>query len=267
MPVSRIFETMMLLCWGAAWPSSIAKMLRTKQAAGKSRLFLVIILMGYVAGMGFKLTGAFDGVFYLYLLNFVMVSIDLALVLKYRRKELRMMTARPDDAAVREAVLAITRTAFLINPETGKRIEGDTPNELPMVEALFARGAVDHLHVAAMGERIVGYILYSRGSLGGAPDVHVQGLMIMGVEPGLQRRGIGTRLLAWSVERMRGRCDALFVLGHPRFYPRAGFVTAKSLGLSFSIPAPEEACMAMSVSDRPLPPGVLSYHPIVRELF
>lgn len=39
---------------------------------------------------------------------------------------------------------------------------------------------------------------------------------------------------------------------------------AHTLGVSFSIPAPQEACMVAPLGDRPLPPGVLSYHPIVR---
>jgi predicted N-acetyltransferase YhbS len=181
--------------------------------------------------------------------------------------EIQLLEARPGDAAVREAVLAITRTAFLVDPETGQRIEGDTPRELPMVEALLERGAVDHLHTALLGDRVVGYILYTRGALSGNPGLHVQGLTIMGVAPQLQRRGIGTRLLVWSVEQMKGACDALFVVGHPRFYPLAGFVPAHTLGLSFSFPAPEDACMVAPVDGRPLPPGVLSYHPILHEFF
>jgi putative acetyltransferase len=182
------------------------------------------------------------------------------------RDDLHFLAARNDDAKLRDEVLTITRTAFLINPETGQRIAGDTPPELPLVEALFARGAVDHLHAALRDDRVVGYILYTRGALAGAADVHVQGLTIMGVETALQRRGIGTRLLGWSVERMRGACDALFVVGHPRFYPSAGFVPAHTLGLSFSFPAPEAACMVARLGG-PLPPGVLSYHPVVHEFF
>jgi GNAT superfamily N-acetyltransferase len=165
--------------------------------------------------------------------------------------EIQLLEARPDDAAVREAVLAITRAAFLVNPETGQRIEGDTPSEMPMVEALLERGAVDHLHTALLGDRVVGYILYTRGTLSGNPGLHVQGLTIMGVAPQLQRRGIGTRLLVWSVDQMKGACD----------------VPAHTLGLSFSFPAPEDACMVAPVGGRPLPPGVLSYHPIVHEFF
>jgi predicted N-acetyltransferase YhbS len=182
--------------------------------------------------------------------------------------EILLEAARPDDSAAADAVRAITRTAFLVNPETGRRIEGDTPPELGLVDAFFDRGAVDHLHVARLGGEIVGYVLYARGALSGADELQVQGLTIMAIAPERQRRGLGTALLRWSVERLRGSCDALFVLGHPRFYPRAGFVTAKSLGLSFSIPAPEEACLVLPLGERPLPRGgVFSYHPVLHELF
>jgi len=180
---------------------------------------------------------------------------------------IHLRTGRPGDSADREAVATITRTAFLVNPETGVPIEGDTPKELPMVQALFDRSAVDHLHLAVRGDQVVGYVLYTRGTLTGNPGVHVQGLTIMGIAPRLQRQGIGTRLLLWSVRQMRGSCDALFVLGHPRFYPLAGFEPSDALGISFSFPAPREACMMAPLGDRPLLPGVLSYHPIVHEFF
>jgi predicted N-acetyltransferase YhbS len=170
-----------------------------------------------------------------------------------------------DETEVRRAVLEITRLAFLINPVTGERIKGERPVELAMVEAFCDRKAVDHLHLALLDGRAVGYIIYARGSLTENPEVRVQGLTIMGVHPEFQRKTIGTRLLTWSVRQMRESCDALFVLGHPGFYPRAGFVPAHTLGLTFSIPAPKEACMVAPLSARRLSPGVISYHPIVNE--
>ena len=147
-----------------------------------------------------------------------------------------------------ERILEITRSAFLINPETGKRIEGDTPLEVPMVRALFERGAVEALHVALCDREIVGYVLYSEGSITENPGVRVLALTIMGVAPEFQRQGIGTTLLCESVKELRGACDALFVLGHPSFYPRAGFVLSAQFGISFSFPAPVEACMIMRLS-------------------
>jgi|GEM_PF-227868 len=49
------FEAVMLICFGLAWPLNIIKSLRTKSTQGKSVLFLIVILIGYVAGITHKL--------------------------------------------------------------------------------------------------------------------------------------------------------------------------------------------------------------------
>ena len=81
-----IFEIIMLLCFGFSWPASIAKSLRTKVVRGKSPLFLTLIVIGYVAGITHKcLYTPGDPVIFLYILNFLLVSIDLSLYFKYRK--------------------------------------------------------------------------------------------------------------------------------------------------------------------------------------
>ncbi|MEG1158123.1 MAG: hypothetical protein RSD64_02040, partial [Christensenellaceae bacterium] len=72
-----IFEIIMLCCFGAAWPASIYRSYTSRSTKGKSLVFLIVILIGYVAGMLHKLYFAFDFVIYLYALNFIMVLIDL----------------------------------------------------------------------------------------------------------------------------------------------------------------------------------------------
>ena len=79
-----IFEVIMLVCFGAAWPFSIYKMLKTKRSNGKSVYFLAVILTGYVAGMLFEYFGERNLVILLYILNTFMVSLDLGLTVKYR---------------------------------------------------------------------------------------------------------------------------------------------------------------------------------------
>jgi len=78
------FEITMLVCFGAAWPVSIYKSWKTRQVAGKSLPFLLIILVGYAAGILHKIFFHFDGVIYLYALNAVMVGIDAGLYLRNR---------------------------------------------------------------------------------------------------------------------------------------------------------------------------------------
>ncbi len=73
-------ETLMLLCFGAAWPVSIAKSLKAKTAKGKSVIFLFIILVGYSFGVTSKVvTGELYAAFAVYVINMFMVSIDIAL--------------------------------------------------------------------------------------------------------------------------------------------------------------------------------------------
>jgi len=82
-----VFEIVMLICFGSSWPFSIYRVWRTKCATGKSIVFLVLIVIGYLAGITHKLThpGAFDYVIFLYVLNAVMVGVDLLLCIKYLR--------------------------------------------------------------------------------------------------------------------------------------------------------------------------------------
>ena len=80
-----IFEIIMLICFGISWPISIFKALRTKTVAGKSPLFMIIVMAGYASGIFHKLFYSYNWVIVLYVLNFVMVGVDLVLYLRYRR--------------------------------------------------------------------------------------------------------------------------------------------------------------------------------------
>lgn len=77
-----IFEVIMLICFGAAWPLSIYKSYRSKRIEGKSPAFLVVVIIGYMAGILHKMFYSHDWVIYLYILNFCMVSIDFILYIQ-----------------------------------------------------------------------------------------------------------------------------------------------------------------------------------------
>jgi hypothetical protein len=87
------FEIGMLVCFGAAWPVSIAKSLRTRSVAGKSLPFLVIVLVGYGAGILHKALYQHDLVIYLYALNAAMVATDIVLYLRNRAYHVRASLA------------------------------------------------------------------------------------------------------------------------------------------------------------------------------
>ena len=79
-----IWEAFMLIAFGISWPMAIIKTYRAKNPAGKSLLFSVLIILGYLSGIVHKLTVSLDWVLWLYVLNAAMVSFDLFLVLLYR---------------------------------------------------------------------------------------------------------------------------------------------------------------------------------------
>ncbi len=87
----EFFEAFMLLCFGSAWPFAIAKSLRCRVAEGKSPIFLVIILTGYISGICAHFWREFSPVVFLYGLNATMVAIDLCLVLYFQRHPCRML--------------------------------------------------------------------------------------------------------------------------------------------------------------------------------
>ena len=80
-----IFEIGMLVGFGFAWPSNIYKSLKSRTAAGRSSIFLFAILFGYVCGIINKILYSNDIVLYLYILNFIMVSIDTVLFFRNRK--------------------------------------------------------------------------------------------------------------------------------------------------------------------------------------
>ena len=84
-----IFEAMMLICFGLSWPMNIYKSWKTRSATGKSLAFLLIIEVGYICGMINKLAVQYDLVFWLYLLNFLMVGTDAVLYFRNRKLDAR----------------------------------------------------------------------------------------------------------------------------------------------------------------------------------
>ena len=82
-----IFEIGMLVCFAASWPAAILKTFRSKNPGGKSIMFAVLVIIGYLCGATHKVLYKPDLVFWLYLFNTILVGTDLVLVLIYRRRQ------------------------------------------------------------------------------------------------------------------------------------------------------------------------------------
>ena len=103
-------------------------------------------------------------------------------------------------------------------------------------------------------EPIVGHVLLSPVTIDGKDEPRGLGLAPLAVLPAYQRQGIGTRLVEAALRRARLLGYAyVVVLGHPRYYPRFGFVPASRFGLRYEQRALDDAFMALE-----LVPGALN---------
>ena len=90
MSILELLEVGMLLCFGFAWPFNIYKSLTVRSTLGKSLLFMVVIWAGYLFGIFHKaLSPDTDFVLWLYVINILLVSIDIALYFRNRIYEKR----------------------------------------------------------------------------------------------------------------------------------------------------------------------------------
>ena len=102
-----------------------------------------------------------------------------------------------------------------------------------------------------------GHILFTAARLlGGSREVAVSFLAPLAVVPEFQRRGVGGSLIKEGLERLsKSGVDLVFVVGHPGYYPRHGFVQAGELGFETPFPFPEEHADAWMVCA--LRPGLI----------
>lgn len=91
--MSEILEIVMILAFGASWPMNVVKSYKARSAKGKSISFLILIFLGYVAGIASKFANeaymaAFASKWYVlvfYFINITMVSADIVLYVRNRR--------------------------------------------------------------------------------------------------------------------------------------------------------------------------------------
>ena len=84
--MAHILEAMMVISFGISWPTSIFKSYTSRTAKGKSIIFLLFILIGYLFGIASKFIASnLTYVVIFYMINFIMVFIDLCLYFRNRR--------------------------------------------------------------------------------------------------------------------------------------------------------------------------------------
>ena len=168
------------------------------------------------------------------------------------------MEIRLEKPGDEEAILFVNERAF----------EG--PGEANLVDALRKRGGVALSMVAIENDQVIGHILFSPVTIGGANrSLQAVGLGPMAVLPSHQRRGLGSQLLQSALDKCRqlGH-DAVVVVGHPEFYSRFGFVPAKRHNLRCEFEVDDEAFMVLALRESALQgiEGLVRYPPEFREV-
>lgn len=81
--MAQLFEVIMLLCFGISWPMNAYKAYKSGTAESTSLGFILMILFGYVCGIGAKIiSGNVNYVLIVYVINIITVSTNLLVYLR-----------------------------------------------------------------------------------------------------------------------------------------------------------------------------------------
>lgn len=91
--MAEFLEVIMIVSFGASWPLNVIKSYKARTTKGKSLAFLCLIFFGYIAGVVSKFLNeaymmSFSAKWYVlffYVLNLIMVGIDLCLYIRNYR--------------------------------------------------------------------------------------------------------------------------------------------------------------------------------------
>lgn len=86
--LASVFETIMIISFGASWPLSIYRSYKSRSTKGKSLFFMCFIVFGYVCGLVAKfLSATYNLAFWFYFPNIILVSTDICLYFRNKRIE------------------------------------------------------------------------------------------------------------------------------------------------------------------------------------
>lgn len=126
-------------------------------------------------------------------------------------------------------------------------------SEAKLVDALRNNPAVfvpELSLVATIDNKIVGHILFTKIKIADNNQNEFNSLALapMAVKPGIQKNGIGGKLIRAGLHKARElNFKSAFVLGHRNYYPKFGFVPAKKWDIKSPFDVPAEAFMGIEL--------------------
>lgn len=146
---------------------------------------------------------------------------------------------RPEDY---DAVYHVVKEAFV----NTKHTDGNEQNLV--VQLRKSKSFIPELSLVAIeDEKIVGHIIFTKAFVRG---VEVLALAPLSVLPNYQNRGIGLALIkeGHKIAYKLGYAYSV-VLGHPKYYPKAGYVPASQYGIKAPFEVDDEAFMAICLNE------------------
>lgn len=150
---------------------------------------------------------------------------------------------RSERAGEEDLVRAINEAAF------GRPDEAVIPDAIRGSDRWIDGGSL--VAVDASGT-LIGHLLLSEGDLLSADGSQRRIWMVgpVAVLPAVQRRGVGSMLMRAAIALATERDQPILVLvGHPTYYPRFGFESARSIGIEPPQPCSDGAWMAFRLPD------------------
>lgn len=84
--MAEVLEAVMLICFGLSWPMNAYKNYKAGTAAGTSWQFILLITLGYVAGIAAKfVSGTINWVLIVYFINVVCIAVNWAVYFRNRK--------------------------------------------------------------------------------------------------------------------------------------------------------------------------------------
>ena len=139
--------------------------------------------------------------------------------------------------------------------------------EARLVDTLRAEGSFNTALslVAVHGDRIIGHILFPPITIESrSRTVPALALAVLAIHPMFQCLGIGSALIEEGLEACRSHGHRIIiVVGHPKYYPQFGFVSARRQGIDVTFSCPDDALMALPLVTGALDGvnGMVRYHP------
>ncbi len=153
------------------------------------------------------------------------------------------MVIRQENQSDYEAVYKVVKEAF----STAEHSDG---NEQELVTALRNSSSfIPELSLVAFEDgNAVGHILFTKVYVGESEELALAPLSVL---PAYQRKGIGMALMkeGHGIAKKMGY-DYSIVLGHPKYYPKAGYVPAYIYGIKAPFEVPDKNFMAIRLNDR-----------------